>query len=188
MALELPCAAEADVRRADAAPREDGREAREREHPVERLLLFVSGGEEGKEAQHRGNDDCVQRPAFAVDVCKESWSLPLLRQCRQRTRTAIDGRVANTENRDHDNDVHHRGEGLDAGIFDRDHERRGSGSSLSVCDMWRKRAYGNRLCICFALAVQQSWIVICNKCAHEEQTHDVEEGDSPEDLEDIRVN
>ncbi len=65
------------MREAYAAPGEDGGEARERQHPVECVLLLVRGGEEGEQAQHRGDDDGVQGPALAVDVGQERRGLAL---------------------------------------------------------------------------------------------------------------
>lgn len=77
VALQRPRVPEPDVREADARPGEDRGEAGQRQHPVERVLLLVRRGEEAEQAEHRGEDDGVEGPAFAVDVCQEGRCLSL---------------------------------------------------------------------------------------------------------------
>lgn len=69
---------------ANAAPGEDGREAREREHPVECVFLLVSRGEVGEEAEDGREANCENGTPFAVDVGEEVRRLRLFGQCGER--------------------------------------------------------------------------------------------------------
>lgn len=73
--LPGPCAAEADVRQADAAPGEDRGETGDGEHPVESLALLVRSREVTEEAKGRSHGDADHRTAFAVDIAEDAWCL-----------------------------------------------------------------------------------------------------------------
>ena len=122
VALLRPAATEADVREADAAPGEDGREAREREHPVERVSLPFRSCKEGQETEHGGEANGDHRAAFAVDVGEDSGRLVLFCQRGESATAAVDGGVADGEDGDHDYGVEDGGEAFDAGVDDGDDE------------------------------------------------------------------
>lgn len=162
MALQAPRAAEADVGQADGTPGEDGAEAAEGLQPDEDVGFPLRRREEGEQPNDRGDADGFQRPAAAVNVGEELGSLALLRQSAESARGAVDARIADGEDGDHDDDVHDRVEAVDACVFDGDDERRGFGVYARLTD--------------------QSWVGVWDQEPHEEKRDDVEEADAPEDL------
>ncbi|KAH0551053.1 hypothetical protein GP486_007595, partial [Trichoglossum hirsutum] len=126
VALDKPALAEADVAQADGAPGEDGREARQREHPREGLALGfrVGGREVGEETEKRRDGDAHYGSAFSVDVSEDPRRLTLVRKRGQRARGAVDGRVPHGQDSNHDNCVHDRRETIDPRVADGNHKRR----------------------------------------------------------------
>ncbi|KFX96133.1 hypothetical protein O988_05469 [Pseudogymnoascus sp. VKM F-3808] len=76
--LNVPGAAEADVREADGGPCENGAESREGEHPVEDGVLLVAVGGVGDEAESGGEGDGDDGTALAVDVAEDLGGLALV--------------------------------------------------------------------------------------------------------------
>jgi hypothetical protein len=64
MSLALPRRAEPDMRKADGAPDEEVREARQRKQPIENRALFRRFANEGEEPEEELQRDAVQRAAF----------------------------------------------------------------------------------------------------------------------------
>lgn len=81
----------------------------------------------------------------------------------ERARRAVYGRVANTENCQHDDCVEHRRESFNTGILNSDYEGRGHGISTVV-------------------PLKESRFRVRHEQADERQRDDVEERDAPEDL------
>ena len=83
--LELPCPAEADMRQTDRAPRKDGTETTERDHPREGQLFFARSGEESQEAQNRSEKDGEERAATSIDVGEDFGGHALVGQSGEGT-------------------------------------------------------------------------------------------------------
>lgn len=162
MALHPPRLAKADVAETDGAPGEDGAQTAQRQQPGEQNLLGRRCRDERQKANGRGEEDCHQGPPALVNVRQHLRRLLLFRERGQRPRRAVDGRVADGENGDHDDRIHDRVEARDARVGDRDDKRR------------RVRVARR--------AADETAIVIGYQETHEGEGNDVEETDAPEDL------
>lgn len=163
MALQLPGATETDVGEADGTPGEDGRETGQGHHPVEGLLLLIGGGEVSEKTEGGGEENGEQGTALTIDVGEELRGLVLLGQSGEGSGRTIDGRVANGQHRNHDDNIHNRGKTGNTSVLDSNDE--GGSTGIGV-----------------GRSVQQAGFVIRDQEADDGQGDDIEEADTPEDL------
>lgn len=163
--LDLHGHSESEVAQVDGAPCEDGGEATDGHEPVEDGVLGFdrTGTDECKQSKERDCDDAKQRSSLSINVSEEGRSLTLLGESSDSSRETKDRGVADGQNGNHNDDVHDRWKALDAGSLDGNDERRGGSVS--------RRAL-----------VEQLGVVPGNKEADQSQRHNIEEGNSPEDL------
>lgn len=164
VALLEPRGAEADVGQADGAPSEKGGETRQGEQPVKdgrALSVEVNIRQRGEGTDGEDRDE---RAAGAVNVGEDPGGVALLGERGERAGAAVDGRHTDGQDRDQDDDVHERVVAVEVGVLAHKHERRGGDIGIRVT------------------GAQKARVVVRDQEADEEQTQDVEEGDTPEDL------
>lgn len=151
------------MRETDRAPGKDGRQPGDGQHPVESFALFRGGREVAEKTDECGEGDTDHGTTATIDVGEDAGSLALLGEGGEGTRGAVDGRVTDGEDGDHDNDVHDGWEDGNAGIVNGDDE--GRGGSISAGG-----------------ATKKTGLVVWDEETDEGERDDVEEGDTPENL------
>lgn len=158
----MPGASEADVAEADGAPGEDGRKARYGQEPVEDRVLLLEVGEVGQQAESASHHDGNKGPSPLVDVAENLRGLAEIGEGGEGSRGTEDGRVADGQDGDEDDGVHHRGEDVDAGRLDGNDEGRGVGVRVA--------------------GAHQVWVIVRHEQANQRQGDNVEEADAPKHL------
>lgn len=165
VALQLPAFAEADVSETDGGPCKDGTERRKSQHPCEGILLSISwaSSKECQKSEHRCDGNSGQRTPLTVDIGQKPRSLMLLCESGKCSTGAVDSRVSDRQDSQHDHGIKDRRKPLDASVPDGDDERR-SISTTSV------------------ILIEQIFVSIGDKEANYSERDNVKEGDAPEDL------
>lgn len=148
---------------ADGAPGEESSQRRKVEEPVEddnTLGINVDVGEGTASAEENSG---VQRTSGPVDVGEDDGSVSLLGHGSQSTRATVDTGDTDGNDRDENDDVHEVVEAVQTGVATDKHEGRGLGVRVGCLR-------------------QEGGVVGVDKETNEEETQDVEEGDTPEDL------
>ena len=124
MAVILPRLPEADVACIDTRPGDNGGEARDGEHPIERFSTGVGAGsnDETQQADKTGKADSDQGPTRLINVSEDLRRLATICESGDGARGAVDGRVANGQYSDENYGVHDAGYGGDLGVLDRNDE------------------------------------------------------------------
>ena len=164
MALLEPRGAEADVGQADGTPGEEGSETRQGEQPVKDsrpLSIKVNIRQRGEGTDGEDRDE---RAARAVNVGEDPGGVALLGERGERAGATVHGGHADGQDRNEDDDVHERVIAVEVGVLAHEHEGRGGDVGVRVS------------------GAQKARVVVRDQEADEEQTQDVEEGDTPEDL------
>lgn len=104
-----------------------------------------------------------KRPTRLVDESEDLGCVALLRESGQSPGTAVDARHANGHDGDHDDDVQEVVEAVEAGVAGGQHEH---GRTVAVR----------------VVSANEARVVGSDEQADEEETKDVEERDTPEDL------
>jgi hypothetical protein len=158
-----PGLAEADVGKADGAPGEESGETGKSKQPVEDGDTGrgeVDETEAAADKDENGRDEGTTRP---VDVGEDLGSVTLLGKSSEGTRATIDTGDTDGDDGDEDDDVHEVVETLETGIATDEHEGRGLGVRVGS-------------------GGEQGRVVAVDEKTDEEETEDVEQGDTPEDL------
>lgn len=163
MTLLLPPVAEANVRETDGTPGEDRRQPGNGQHPPERFSLLRGCREVPEETKECRDSDTDHGATTTINVREDTGSLTLLGESGEGTRGAVDGRVTDGQDSNHDNNVHDAGENLDTGILNGNDERRCRGISTRR-------------------AAEKARLGVGNQQSDEGEGDDVEEEDTPEDL------
>lgn len=163
MALERPRLAEADMAQANRSPGEQRRETGKRKQPVKdgrasSRQVDVRKGTKGYNSQHG-----EQRAVGAIDVGEDLGGVALLSKGSQGARTAVDAGDAERQDGYENDDVHEGVETGQVGVLADQNE----GGSVDVDE---------------GVSAQKVVIVVGDEQADEEETEDVEKGDTPEDL------
>ena len=126
VAVVFPGLAEADVAGADAGPGDDGGEAGDGEHPVERLgpRGWASGDDEAEQSGGRSENDGEKRLAGDVDISEDFGGLAAI---GEGSGGAVDGTVAHRKHSDENHGIHDGRDGSDLGVFHGDDEGGGVG-------------------------------------------------------------
>ncbi len=93
---------------ANRAPSQNGGKTGDSLHPGEGAVFGVGSCEESEETESGGDDNGKKGAALPVDVGEEAGGLALICKGGQSSRGAVNGRVANGEDSDHDDDIHDR--------------------------------------------------------------------------------
>lgn len=163
VAVVLPGAAETNVGKADGAPGEEGSQGGKVEEPVEddnTLGINVDVGEATANADDQGGPERTSR---AVNVGEDDGGVSLLGHGSQSTGSTVHTGDTDGDNGNENDDVHEVIETVETGVATDEHERRGLGVGVGSLG-------------------QKSWVVGVDEKTNEEETQDVEEGDTPEDL------
>ena len=163
VASVLPSGPEADGSKADGSPGEYGGKTREGEEPVEDVGARGRVDEEGEETHCHRERDGGERATFAVNVSEKPGCLTGLGETEERTRSGVDGRVADRQDRDENDGVEDGGQAVDLRVADGNDERRGAG-------------------IVRRCAAAETRVGRVDAECHHEQRKDVEEKDTRKDL------
>jgi hypothetical protein len=132
VALNLPRSSEPDVGDGDGEPREEGRQTRKCEEPVEDLTRrgrHVDVRDRGKDEDGNGR---VEGSSGSVDVPEDLGGVAGLGEGSEGSRTGVDAGHADGEDRDADGDVDEVVETADVGSAKNEDEGRGVGSLTSL--------------------------------------------------------
>ena len=158
-----PGRAEADVGQADAAPSEEGGKTGKGEEPVEDGRAITGETNVGKGTEDEHGEDGEEGAVGAVDVVEDLGGITLLGKSGKGTRATEDTGDTDRQNGDKNDDVHERIEALEVGVLADEDKGRGVDVDHGV-------------------GTEQVLIVVGDKKTDEEETEDVEEGDTPEHL------
>lgn len=161
--MVLPGLAESNVGKADRAPGEESGQAGNGKKPVKDNGTGGIQADIGDEAEQDEEDDGGQGTARLVDVGEELGSIALLSQSGQGSGSTIHTRDTDGQDGGENDEVHEVVETLQASVLADKHK----GRSLGV------RVGGRR---------EQSGIITVDQQADEEETKDVKDGNTPEDL------
>lgn len=163
MAVVGPSLAEADVCETDGAPGEESGKTRKGEQPVEDGDTRSVEIDEGEEAANENGNSRCKRSSRLVDVGEDLGGISLLRKSSEGTRTTIDTGGTDGKDRHQNDDVHEVIEAVEASIATNKHE--GGSLSIGVSSLG-----------------EQSRVVGVDEDTNEEETENVEDSDTPEDL------
>lgn len=149
--------------KADGAPSEQSRQTGDGKKPVEDNGTGGIQADVGNEAEQDEEDDRGQGTARLVDVGEELGSIALLSQSGQGSGSTIHTRDTNGQDGGENDEVHEVVETLQASVLADKHKGRGLGV----------RVGGRR---------EQSGIIAADQQADEEETKDIKDGNTPEDL------
>lgn len=162
--MVLPGSAESDVRQADGAPSEKGGKTRKSGQPGEDDAAVLG---EGKISEGRPDEDGEDRrkgTARLVDVGEDLGGVSLLSKGSEGSRSAVNTRNTDGQDRDQNDNVHEVIEALEVGIFGSKDERRG----LDV--------------VTRVVTAEEAFVIVWHKETDKEETKNVEESNTPEDL------
>lgn len=160
--LVSPSLAETDVGQADRAPGEESRQTRKSQEPVKDLSTLGVEVDIGEESHDDVNKDGEGGATAAVNVGKDLGGVAVLSHGSQGTRATIDSRNTKGKDRDEDDTVHEVVETSETRVLANQDERRGLGVGVT--------------------ANVKSGVGGADEKTDEEETEDVKEGDSPENL------
>lgn len=163
VAVVLPGVAETDVRQADGAPGEESSKRGQVEKPVEddnTLGINVNVCENTTEGDQSGGPE---RTSGLVNVREDNGSVTLLGHGGEGARSTVDTGDTDRDNGDKNDHVHEVVETVETGIATDQDE----GGGLGVGE---------------GSLGQEGGVVRVDEQTDEEETQDVEEGDTPEDL------
>jgi len=158
-----PGLAETNVGQADGAPGEEGSETGKGNEPVKDGRTSGSQVHVGKRTPHEDEENGPERTTGTVDVGEHLGGITLLRQGGKGTRSTVHTRDTNGNDGDENDNVHEVVESLETSVLASNDKGRGVG---------------------IAGRAEQTRVGVLDKKANEEETEDVEQGDSPEDLSD----
>lgn len=161
--MVLPGFAETNVGKADGAPSEESSQTGDGKKPVEDNGAGSVQADVGDEAEQDEDNDGGQGAARLVDVGEELGSIALLSQSGQGSGSTIHTRDTDGQDGGENDEVHEVVETLQASVLADKHKGRGLGVRVS----------GGR---------EQSGIIAVNQQSDEEETKDVKDGNTPEDL------
>jgi len=125
VAVIRPGGTETDVSQADGAPRKQNRETGESLQPIEHNGARCAEVDVRKGTREDQDEHREERSAGAINIGENLRSVALLRKGSQGARPSEDGRHADGEHRDEDDDVHEVIEAVETCIFADEHPRRG---------------------------------------------------------------
>lgn len=150
------------MREADAAPGEKIRQPGDGEQPGEDSASVLSFVDVSQAAKEEGDDEDDVGTAFGVDTCAYRGTHATCTESLDGSCGGEGAGVGDGEDREGDDRVEDRGEGLDAGKLERQDEWRVAGVSAG--------------------GLGEVVVVRGDDEAEEEERDHVEEGDTPEDL------
>lgn len=159
----FPGFTESNVSYTDRAPSKEGGETGNREQPREDDGTSGAKTDKGNKTKENNDNDREQRSARFINVCEDLRRISLLRKCSKSSRASINGGDTDGHDGDKDDQIHKVVKSVKASVFTDEHKRRCLGVIVST-------------------GIQQRWVRVIDKQADEEETQDIEEGDSPEDL------
>lgn len=161
--MVLPGLAESDVSNADGAPSEESGQTGDGKEPVKDNGTGSVQADVGDEAEQDEGNDGRQGTARLVNVGEELGSIALLSESSQGSGSTVNTRHTDGQDGHENDEVHEVVEALEASILADKHKGRGLGVGVG----------GRR---------EQSGIIAIDQDSDEEETEDVEDGDTPEDL------
>ncbi|KAG7937981.1 hypothetical protein KL934_000555 [Ogataea polymorpha] len=141
---------ESDVAETDGSPREDGRQSRKSQQPVEDLSLLRRGGQETEQSKRKSEADGHERSSPSVDVAKDLWSKALLGKRGDGSGAGVHGGVSDRKHGHHDDHVENGRQHIDSSVLDGNDERRGSSvdrgrTEQSIVGIWHEQTnHGER--------------------------------------------
>ncbi len=112
---------------ANRSPSQNGGKTGDSLHPGEGAVFGAGSCEERKKPESGGDDDGADGAALAVNVGEEAGGLALICESGQGSGGAVDGRVTDGKDGDHDHDVHDRVKSCNSSIVDGNNEGGGLG-------------------------------------------------------------
>ena len=119
-----PGLAETDMGQADGTPGEEGGHTRKLNQPTEDNLTISSQVHVCKSTHRQECDHGRQRAARAIHIGKDLGRIALLTESGESTRTTIDTRHADGDDRNKNDDIHEAVKALETGILANEHEGR----------------------------------------------------------------
>lgn len=162
VAVICPSLTESDMCETDAAPRKQCSETRQSEKPVKDNSTSSSFAHVGNGAKHDNGNGGDERTARTINVCETFGCVALFGESGQSTRASINSRETDGDDGEENDDVDESAKGGDSCVFGDDYEGRGGNINQT--------------------GAEKSVVVVFHEKTDEEETEDVEEGDTPKDL------